>query len=557
MSSKKTKDYPNATPLRYASDELRNDKKIVLAAVTTNGLALKDASEERQRDPEIVVAAVMQNDAAWQFVPSDAKRDKGFVLGCLKLNGMMLNYFSKNFHNKEAIVLTAVKQDGLALQFASDTMKKNIKIVTAATKNNGKALAHASREMKTNKDVVLAALGNYGPAIRFASKQMKSDKAFMLNVVKKYGRALEHSSKELKIDKEIVLAAVTQDGTALSFARESICADKIIVMAAVSQNKSALQYASDDLKRDREVVMAACGLLLSSPNIVPIDTVSDMKVVDWTRNMQTQCKYRYQAHRYISKDYDLIGLTINDTFQGDHRLLQWVNRLQSEQAQRVSNTSLFGDIAFALYELDDERTTASTLRGCAAGVRQHAFAGFGASVNQLLYDDRFPDLVPKMLFKLVEEKVKMGAGRPFFTVDKLKQIEDELGTGLYSEHYHKCNNCFTSHKETKLEKCSRCKRAWYCVSNDCVASDWPRHKVHECKEKWRKKVLRLPSRAQYMVTKSLIEKDIENNGPGISIQVDGKTQEPIVFCWDEVKNEMFDGLTDRVVGFKKEKSDGE
>ena len=40
--------------LKYASEELKNDPDIVLAAVTQDGRALQFASEELRRNPEFV-----------------------------------------------------------------------------------------------------------------------------------------------------------------------------------------------------------------------------------------------------------------------------------------------------------------------------------------------------------------------------------------------------------------------------------------------------------------------------------------------------------------------
>lgn len=47
----------NGLALKYASNELKNDKKIVLLAIKNNGNALKYASEELQKDPEIIKIA--------------------------------------------------------------------------------------------------------------------------------------------------------------------------------------------------------------------------------------------------------------------------------------------------------------------------------------------------------------------------------------------------------------------------------------------------------------------------------------------------------------------
>ncbi len=51
----------NGDALRYASEELRADHEIVLAAVHLNGNALRYASEELRADLQIVLAAVHQH----------------------------------------------------------------------------------------------------------------------------------------------------------------------------------------------------------------------------------------------------------------------------------------------------------------------------------------------------------------------------------------------------------------------------------------------------------------------------------------------------------------
>ena len=48
----------NGYALNYASDELKKDREIVLAAVKINGLALEYASDELKKDRDIVLAAV-------------------------------------------------------------------------------------------------------------------------------------------------------------------------------------------------------------------------------------------------------------------------------------------------------------------------------------------------------------------------------------------------------------------------------------------------------------------------------------------------------------------
>ena len=56
----KVQQYKNA--LEYASDELKNDKQVILTVVQQNGWSLKYASDELKNDKEVVLKAVQESD---------------------------------------------------------------------------------------------------------------------------------------------------------------------------------------------------------------------------------------------------------------------------------------------------------------------------------------------------------------------------------------------------------------------------------------------------------------------------------------------------------------
>lgn len=62
--------------LRFASEELRNNKNIVLAAVQQNGLALQFTSKEFQNNKEIVLAALQSTPDAFEYASPRLKQDQ-------------------------------------------------------------------------------------------------------------------------------------------------------------------------------------------------------------------------------------------------------------------------------------------------------------------------------------------------------------------------------------------------------------------------------------------------------------------------------------------------
>ena len=111
--------------LEYASDALRNDKEVVLAAVKLDGRALKYASADLKNDKDVVLAAMKQNGWALCWAGDDLRNDKVIVLAAVKQHGIILFYASADLKNDTDVVLAAVKQNGMALKFASAKLKKD------------------------------------------------------------------------------------------------------------------------------------------------------------------------------------------------------------------------------------------------------------------------------------------------------------------------------------------------------------------------------------------------------------------------------------------------
>ena len=77
--------------LQNASEPLRADKEIVLAAVKQSGRVLEYASEPLRADKEIVLAAVKQNWRALEYASEPLRADKEIVLAPVKENNDLLS----------------------------------------------------------------------------------------------------------------------------------------------------------------------------------------------------------------------------------------------------------------------------------------------------------------------------------------------------------------------------------------------------------------------------------------------------------------------------------
>jgi hypothetical protein len=121
------------TALQFASEELNNDREVVLEAVKQNGTALCWASEELRSDREIVFEAV-------------------------KRYGSVLQYASIELRNDREIVLTAVKIFSYSLRFASPLLQNDKEIVKAALLSAGTdkrhILRYTSEEIRQDEEII-------------------------------------------------------------------------------------------------------------------------------------------------------------------------------------------------------------------------------------------------------------------------------------------------------------------------------------------------------------------------------------------------------------------
>ena len=147
----------NGLTLEYASEELRADRDVVLAAVTRSGWALKHASLELRADRDVVLAAVERCCLAITQASEELRADRDFVLAAVARNGLVLQCLWPHFRADRDVVLAALAQNGRVLEYASVELRADRDVVMAALARNGHALQYASPELRADPDVALAA----------------------------------------------------------------------------------------------------------------------------------------------------------------------------------------------------------------------------------------------------------------------------------------------------------------------------------------------------------------------------------------------------------------
>ena len=178
----------------HASERLRGDREVTLSAVSgltsKNIFYLEHASPEMCADKTVVLAALQRDGRELAYASEDLKNDKEVVLcGVSDYYGARLKHVSAALRGDKEVVLAAVGHHAEGLADASEELRGDRDVVLAAVKTSGEALLHASDELRGDKGIVLAALRCFHPGICFsyASETLRADKEVILAAIATFG----------------------------------------------------------------------------------------------------------------------------------------------------------------------------------------------------------------------------------------------------------------------------------------------------------------------------------------------------------------------------------
>lgn len=117
----------------------------------------------------------------------ELRNDKEVVLEAVKQRGSNLFYASDDLKNDHEVVTEAVKQNPNALYYASQELRNDRQIVLEAIKIDTNSFARASEKLRADKEFVLEAIrqSQNCDVLQHVSKKIKNDKGIILEAVKK------------------------------------------------------------------------------------------------------------------------------------------------------------------------------------------------------------------------------------------------------------------------------------------------------------------------------------------------------------------------------------
>jgi hypothetical protein len=321
-------DYEN---LSLLSSEMRNNKEIVLAAVTAHRDAFQFASKELKQDFDVVMAYLTKNGPIEGF----EYYDKEFILQIAAEASFALKYAPAHWRNIKEIVLEIVQVNGLNIQDIGEDLVDDEEIAHAAIFQNPGAFEFVKDEIKmNNKEMIVAGITKDNVEVIFEkmNESFKSDKEFMFQCAKKTSKVVSFVEDKLKLEfvpflikngdseslkylpkelltKEIVMEAVLQNGKLLEFAGE-FNQDKDIVLAALQQTGKAIEFVSESLRNEKEIALIA---LKNDWSCIGDKIIQDKDFA--IEALKIDCYFFEELSEDLRNDQDVIAAGINIVFE--------------------------------------------------------------------------------------------------------------------------------------------------------------------------------------------------------------------------------------------------
>ena len=287
-----------ALDLESLDDEYKSCKKVMIAAIKSDSLALKHVSK-------VLLADIEFWRDAHPFMPSMERATtfmfgkdflKGIMMDAVGQNGLILQFVPSSMQDDDELVLKAVSKNGAAFKYASNGIRRsvpNFLTKSESLKENIEFIQEALAEDLTNLDLFPGHSVDRKLALKAVRRNVKNyfrlrpehifmhvgnmrsqlDTELALCAIRKTDceykdvfekiflvaqmLGLRNEECFLQSVREPILVAVDQKSGVLQNLPEEFKRDKEIVLRAVQKNTGALLHCSQDLWKDMDILFAS------------------------------------------------------------------------------------------------------------------------------------------------------------------------------------------------------------------------------------------------------------------------------------------------------------
>ena len=180
----------------YCSDELQNDRDVVMAAISSSSTCLYLVTERFQdENPDVVITAIEKTDprdlwTVYDDVYEELWANRDVAMAWLSKGGDWLSDdFPEEFEDDEELLLTVTKQNWTEFDYASDRLKASKQFMLRALALDGRVIRDISDDLRHDFDLALTAFRNNRQALQFYSGP--EDFPFMVSLTQRVRERLD------------------------------------------------------------------------------------------------------------------------------------------------------------------------------------------------------------------------------------------------------------------------------------------------------------------------------------------------------------------------------
>jgi hypothetical protein len=261
-----------------------DSKEDVLKQIKRDPHLLKYASDNLKNNREIVKEAIIRNPKTLEYASHILKDDKAFISEHIKQDGNLLKYLSARLKDDQEIVSLAIQQEPLALQYASTRLKNDFSLVRFTIKKDVTVLAFLDHKFRNNKEISLILndptlmfqqINKNPESLKFIGDFLKNNQSLMKTAVKQDGKSLRYANQNLQNLPELALDAIKNNICAFPYLSNSLKTnpmilnfldhrEQITLQMILKQDVEMFQYLSHRLRSDLSFVLDAIELLNGS-----------------------------------------------------------------------------------------------------------------------------------------------------------------------------------------------------------------------------------------------------------------------------------------------------
>jgi hypothetical protein len=240
--------------LEFGSDENKDSKRVVRAAVKNNVQAFKHVSERLANDSDFLEEQMKIELAVFLFSPDVKRKSRKVVFEMIKMYGPQVMLYAHPIVKKDKLfVLHLMEQFPAILKYTK--LQRDKKFINKLIKINISYFKYIHKDIKNSEKYVAKLMGANVAILAKAGKRLRSNESFIQKQMQISPLALSHSL--FSHDKAFITRKLKENLSLWKYLPPEIQDDWSFMSTFKQEGFKIFTYAQEDIQRDLTTIIKA------------------------------------------------------------------------------------------------------------------------------------------------------------------------------------------------------------------------------------------------------------------------------------------------------------